>query len=126
MPSPRTWSRGRRPRLSAKEEKKSIRPSECYNSPSGPAPVSAIGDLTCENAKVSMDRVNAANPIRFPSSSDALYGDSALAAGQIGADDTVVCLVTGSGFKDAAAVERMVARQPCPLVDLSDLAGSID
>lgn len=54
-------------------------------SPSGPAPVSAIGDLTCENAKVSMDRVNAANPIRFPSSSDALYGDSALAAGQIGA-----------------------------------------
>lgn len=50
----------------------------------------------------------------------------ARAAGRIGADDTVVCLVTGSGFKDAAAVERMVARQPCPLVDLSDLAGSLD
>ena len=76
-------------------------------SPSGPAPVSAIGDLTCENAKVSMDRVNAANPIRFPSSSDALYGDSLGVSNSDGATyigsiiHNVTTLVTAWGGKPA-------------------------
>ena len=35
---------------------------------------------------------------------------------------TVVCLVTGTGFKDEEAVKRMVAGVECPLIDLDDLA----
>ncbi len=33
----------------------------------------------------------------------------------------IVCLVTGSGFKDAASIERMNAETSCPLVDLEAL-----
>ena len=36
-------------------------------------------------------------------------------------DAVVVCLVTGSGFKDAASVERMTAENPVPVVDWSTL-----
>lgn len=36
-------------------------------------------------------------------------------------DAPVVCLVTGSGFKDAHSVEQMNADSDCPLVDLSTL-----
>ncbi len=49
-----------------------------------PVAVADIQALTCDNAKASMNKVNSRNPIRFPSSSDALYGDSALNAGRIG------------------------------------------
>jgi threonine synthase len=37
--------------------------------------------------------------------------------GELRPDARVVCLVTGSGFKDEAALERMVAQQECPVVD---------
>ena len=40
----------------------------------------------------------------------------ARAEGLVADDATVVCLVTGSGFKDSASVERMAADRPCPLV----------
>lgn len=33
----------------------------------------------------------------------------------------VVCLVTGSGFKDAHAIDRMIADLSCPLIDLAEL-----
>lgn len=44
----------------------------------------------------------------------------ALSERRIAPDATVVCLVTGFGFKDAASVERMTAGAECPLVDFSE------
>lgn len=34
---------------------------------------------------------------------------------------TVICLVTGSGFKDAASIEQMNDDRECPIVDLSEV-----
>ncbi|MEC5129092.1 pyridoxal-phosphate dependent enzyme [Verrucomicrobiales bacterium BCK34] len=41
----------------------------------------------------------------------------ALAEGNIHKGETVVCLITGSGFKDATSVARMTSDKDCPLVD---------
>ena len=41
--------------------------------------------------------------------------------GEIALDARVVCLITGIGFKDAPAVDRMVAGRECPLLDVEDL-----
>ena len=41
----------------------------------------------------------------------------AMREGRIRPDATVVCLVTGSGFKDEASVDRMLATAECPLID---------
>ncbi len=46
----------------------------------------------------------------------------ARAEGLLAEDATVVCLVTGSGFKDTTSVERMIADRACPLLDLEALA----
>jgi threonine synthase len=46
---------------------------------------------------------------------------AAAARGEIGPRDTVVCIITGTGFKDVAAVERMTATDVCPLVRWEDL-----
>jgi threonine synthase len=43
--------------------------------------------------------------------------------GRIEADAKTVCLVTGSGFKDPASVERMTASAQCPVVDVASLSG---
>ena len=40
--------------------------------------------------------------------------------GLVSADETLVCLITGAGFKDPAAVDRMNQNQGCPLVDLDE------
>ena len=40
----------------------------------------------------------------------------AAAEGLVRPDAMVVCLVTGSGFKDAAALDRIVADRDCPLL----------
>ena len=37
---------------------------------------------------------------------------AAVAAGEVGPDDRVTCILTGSGFKDGAAVARMASRVP--------------
>ncbi len=37
--------------------------------------------------------------------------------GEVATDAMIVCMVTGSGFKDVAAVDRMNADVECPLVD---------
>ncbi len=42
--------------------------------------------------------------------------------GLLGADATVVCLVTGTGFKDAHGVDRMITDRSCPLIELSEMA----
>jgi len=49
----------------------------------------------------------------------------ARAAGRIAEHERVVALVTGSGFKDTASVERLVADQPCPLVSVAELADQL-
>lgn len=40
--------------------------------------------------------------------------------GEIRADETVVCLVTGTGFKDQASIERMTGARGCPIISLSE------
>lgn len=45
----------------------------------------------------------------------------AVETGEIERSSRIVCLVTGSGFKDTASVERMLATQTCPLLDVDDL-----
>lgn len=42
--------------------------------------------------------------------------------GLIRLDASVVCLVTGSGFKDEAAIDRMVADANCQTIDANELA----
>lgn len=41
--------------------------------------------------------------------------------GEIRRDDRVVCLVTGSGFKDADSIDRMNAEPDCPCVGVEDI-----
>jgi threonine synthase len=47
------------------------------------------------------------------------------AEGLLDESATVICLVTGSGFKDSVSVERMVADRSCPLVDLANLTAHL-
>ena len=47
-------------------------------------------------------------------------GDDAVAERRVDADQTVVCVITGSGFKDSASVERMTRSSECPVVDSFD------
>lgn len=41
--------------------------------------------------------------------------------GELDPDTRVICLITGSGFKDAVSIERMNSDLDCPLVDVNDL-----
>ena len=41
--------------------------------------------------------------------------------GEIAPDATIVCLVTGSGFKDFASIKRMVGGSAVPIIDIHDL-----
>lgn len=53
-----------------------------------------------------------------PAGAVALAGaNQALERGEISPDDHVVCLVTGSGFKDERSLLRMIGEEPTPLVD---------
>jgi threonine synthase len=57
-----------------------------------------------------------------PAGATALAGAlQALREGRIDADSEIVCLVTGTGFKDEASIERMTADMECPLIDHADL-----
>ncbi len=57
-----------------------------------------------------------------PAAAVALMGAlQAVESGAIAKDATMVCLVTGSGFKDAASIERMTQHVTCPTVELSEL-----
>jgi len=57
-----------------------------------------------------------------PAGATALAGAvDALHRGEIHSADRVVCLVTGIGFKDDAAVDRMNADRQCPVIDPDEL-----
>lgn len=43
----------------------------------------------------------------------------AVRAGLVRSDERVVCLITGSGFKDTASAERLASDRACPLVEPS-------
>lgn len=44
-------------------------------------------------------------------------------SGRLKGDETVVALLTGIGFKDSAAIQRMSADKPLPLIDADDILG---
>jgi threonine synthase len=44
---------------------------------------------------------------------------AALAGGEVARTSRVCCIVTGSGFKDSSALDRMLAAQPCVTVDVN-------
>lgn len=51
----------------------------------------------------------------------------AAASGEVGRDEKIVCLVTGSGFKDMSSVERYFELPQMPVVeteDMQDIIGS--
>lgn len=57
-----------------------------------------------------------------PAGAVALAGAlQAAAAGRIAADATTVCLVTGSGFKDDHAVDRINSDADCPIIDAQQI-----
>ena len=41
--------------------------------------------------------------------------------GELSAEEAVVCLVTGAGFKDSGALEKLAAQQSCAAVSLREL-----
>jgi threonine synthase len=47
---------------------------------------------------------------------------SDVAAGKLGRDDTIVCILTGTGFKDSNAVQAMSEGVEIPVIALEDLA----
>jgi threonine synthase len=62
-----------------------------------------------------------------PAGAAALAGALLAAAdGTIRTDARVVCLVTGSGFKDEDSITRMLDGVDCPLIDLDQLSEVID
>lgn len=59
-----------------------------------------------------------------PAGAVALAGAMRAAAlREIASESAVVCLVTGTGFKDPPSVERMVAGSECPIYELESLRG---
>ena len=63
-----------------------------------------------------------AGTLTEPAGATALAGAlHAAKEGRMAADAQVVCLVTGTGFKDEASIERMTADVECPLLDHADL-----
>jgi threonine synthase len=50
---------------------------------------------------------------------------AAIERGEISQDATVCCVITGTGFKDAPSLDRIIAAASCPTIDLSELE-SID
>ncbi|ODT98039.1 MAG: threonine synthase [Planctomycetes bacterium SCN 63-9] len=58
-----------------------------------------------------------------PAAATALAGAlKAAGEGRLDPDATIVCLVTGSGFKDSASVERIIGENACPLITLEEFS----
>lgn len=82
------------------------------------------GHLVADNAVWEIQRRMAREEGIFcePAAAVALAGAiNACAAGEIRPADRVVCIVTGIGFKDLHAVDRMAADIECPVLELSQL-----
>lgn len=45
----------------------------------------------------------------------------AIERGEVQRDQPIVCIITGSGFKDTASIEKIVKDRPCPTVDFESL-----
>ena len=57
-----------------------------------------------------------------PAGAVALAGAmKAVESGEVSKQETIVCLVTGTGFKDVASVERMTNDLVCPTVEVSEM-----
>jgi threonine synthase len=57
-----------------------------------------------------------------PAAATALAGlIHAVEAGEVHSEAQIVCLVTGSGFKDPPSIDRLIGQQTCPIIDLSAL-----
>ncbi|MCC6491773.1 MAG: pyridoxal-phosphate dependent enzyme [Pirellulales bacterium] len=57
-----------------------------------------------------------------PAGAVALCGAlQAIERGEVNPDEAMACIVTGSGFKDMASVDRLVQNQSCPTVEYSAL-----
>jgi threonine synthase len=46
---------------------------------------------------------------------------AAIASGEVAPTSRLCCIVTGSGFKDSSALDRMLAAQRCPTVDVGSM-----
>jgi threonine synthase len=49
---------------------------------------------------------------------------AAIAAGEVPSDQSIACVVTGSGFKDSSSVDRMIAARDVPTIELQELLQS--
>jgi threonine synthase len=57
-----------------------------------------------------------------PAAATALAGlIHAVEAGEIRSESNIVCLVTGSGFKDPPSIDRLIGQATCPTIDLNAL-----
>jgi threonine synthase len=62
-----------------------------------------------------------------PAASTAVAGAlQAARAGLLAPDANIVCLISGSAFKDPTSLEAMTAKSTCPLIELSDLERRVE
>ncbi len=62
-----------------------------------------------------------------PAGSTAVAGVlEAARAGQLDPESNIVCLISGSAFKDPASLEMMTRNVTCPMLDLADLERRVD
>ena len=77
-----------------------------------------------DHACLEMARCNASNANATVDVAPLLWGDAgaldALASQRINPDAVVVCLVTGSGFKDGPSVDLMLDDRESPVVSVDD------
>jgi threonine synthase len=82
------------------------------------------GHTVSDDATYAMQRRLAREEGIFCEPAGAIAAAAAVAAaarGEIGRHESVVCLVTGSGFKDRASAERMTAAASCETIDWQQL-----
>jgi len=87
-------------------------------------PTGGLGQLVSDESVWDVQRRLATEEGVFsePAGATALAGClEAVEMGRIDRNATIVCLVTGSGFKDEDSVERMIEETTCPRIELDEL-----
>lgn len=87
-------------------------------------PTGGLGQLVSDEAVWEVQQRLATEEGVFsePAGATALAGCLAAAQqGRIDRNALIVCLVTGTGFKDEASVDRMLEETPCPTIELDEL-----